>query len=312
MYLELDECCYSYASVPRNETFCVPNGEQVQLNCIIVNPRDNFTNVTVTWFRSTTEDMSEFDEISSTSEEYRFSNFVSGSVANLLSLINCSHELYRDTFLLAILHFTPHKNGYYWCQLSINNTLVQPSYRVQFSAGNCSTMNLRYYRLANLSLSENRCAKYVATESDTGFTTTHELSGTSFVASSTESSTRLSTVTQQERESDKTITYAATGSDSGVTTTYKVSDISDCSVTSLTESTRNVTTESDAGLTRSSSVTQQEKESDKLIIYVAGSLSALVMIFGALIIVLSVLYLCKFHNRVTSKSQLIIRGMVLL
>ena len=84
--------------------------------------------------------MSEFDEISATSEEYRFSNFASGSVDEL-SLINCSHELYRDTFFLTIPNFTQYKNGYYWCQLSINNTLVQPSHQAQFSAGNCSTMN---------------------------------------------------------------------------------------------------------------------------------------------------------------------------
>ena len=226
--------------------------------------------------------MSVFDEIPATSEEYRFSNFVSDSADNSLSLINCSHELYRDTLFLTVLNFTQHKNGYYWCQLSINNTLVQPSHQAHFSAGNCSIMNQTYYRLASVRLSENRCAKYVATESDTGLITTHESSGTSFVASisSTESSTRLSTVTQQKRESDKPITYAATESDAGSTT-------------------------------RSSSVTQQEKGSDKSIIYVAGSLSALVMVFGALIIVLSILYLCKFR-RVTSKSQLIIHSTVLL
>ena len=256
------------------------------------------------WFRSTTEDMSEFDKIPSTSnsEEYRFINFVSGSIDNSLSLINCSHKLHRDTFLLAILRFTQHKNGYYWCQLSINNTLVQPSHRVQFSAGNCSITNQPYYRLASLRLGENRCAKYVTTESDTGLTTTHELSGTSFVVSisSTESSTRLSTGTQQERER---ATYAATESDAGVTTTYKVT-VSDSSVTSLTESTRNVTTESDAGLTtRSSSVTQQEEESDRSIIYVAETFSALLLIalMGVLVLALSFASYVHYQRKKTSK-----------
>ena len=212
MNLELDECCYSYASVPRNETFCVPNGEQALLNCVIFHPRDNFSNLTVTWFRSTTEDMSAFDEIPATSEEYRFINFFSGIVDNSLSLINCSHELHRDTFSLTILRFTLQKNGYYWCQLSINNTLVQPSHRAHLSAGNCSITNQSYliHRLANLRLGENKCAKYVATES--------------------------------------------------------VADLT----------------------TKSSSVTQQEKESDKPTIYVAGSLSALVTVFGTLIIVATV------------------------
>ena len=56
LLLEVDECCYSYASVPRNDTFCVPEGDQVDLHCVIINPHDNFANLTVTWFRSTTED----------------------------------------------------------------------------------------------------------------------------------------------------------------------------------------------------------------------------------------------------------------
>ena len=153
--------------------------------------------------------MSVFDEIPVTSEEYEFSPFISGRVDNSLSVINCSHELYRDTFFLTIPNFTQHKNGYYWCQLSINNTLVQPFHQAHFSAGNCSIMNQPYYRLANLRLNENRCANYLDTESDTGLTTTHKLSETSLVALSTESSTRSSSVTQQEKESDRLIIYIA-------------------------------------------------------------------------------------------------------
>ena len=236
----MDECCYSYASVPRNDTFCVPEGEQVYLLCAIINPHDSFTNLTVTWFRSTTDDTSIFDEIPVTSKEYTLGTFISNRGDNLLSVINCSRAVYRDTFSLAILNFTQNKNGYYWCQISINNTLVQPSYHAQLSVGECSITNQPYYRLANLN--ENQCAQYVATESDAGLITTYGSSETSSVSSST----------------------------------------------------------------RLSSVTQQEKESDKPIIYVAGSLSALVLVFGALVIVLSILYLCRFRNKETSKSQLII------
>ena len=56
-----------------------------------------------------TEDMSVFDEIPATSEEYTFGNFVAGRADNSLSVINCSHELYRDSFILAIHRFTQHK-----------------------------------------------------------------------------------------------------------------------------------------------------------------------------------------------------------
>ncbi len=79
----------------------------------ILNPHDDFTNLTVTWFRSTTEDISILEEISATFEEYRFSEVVSNRADSALSVINCSYELYRDSFSLIILHFTRHKNGYY-------------------------------------------------------------------------------------------------------------------------------------------------------------------------------------------------------
>ena len=207
----MDECCYSYASVPRNDTFCVPEGEQVNLYCAIINPHDSFTNLTVTWFRSGTVDMSIFDEISTTSEEYGFYKVVSNRADYSLSVINnCSYEiLFRDSFSLIILDFTRHKNGYYWCQLSINSTSVQPSYRAHFSVGECNITDHRYYRLANLN--EIQCAQYVSTESDAGLTTTQELPGTFSVTSSTES-TRSPSVTQQKKESDKSIIIYVAGS----------------------------------------------------------------------------------------------------
>ena len=149
--------------------------------------------------------MSVFDEIPATSEEYTFGNFVAGRADNSLSVINCSHELYRDSFILAIHRFTQHKNGYYWCQLTINNTLVQPSYRAHFSAGKCNITS--YYRIANFNLNEHQCAQHVTTESEAGLTT-YELSG---VASSTKP-TSSSSVTQQERKNNTTVINVATES----------------------------------------------------------------------------------------------------
>jgi hypothetical protein len=93
---------------------CVPNGEQVALNCALINPHDNFTNLTVTWFRGSTEGTSMFDEIPATSEEYSFIDVVSGRADISLSVINCSHQLlFRDTISLIIYSFTRHKNGHY-------------------------------------------------------------------------------------------------------------------------------------------------------------------------------------------------------
>ena len=46
------QCCYQYGSVPRNESNCVVEGRQLSLNCIVNNPQDNFTDLTVRWFRN--------------------------------------------------------------------------------------------------------------------------------------------------------------------------------------------------------------------------------------------------------------------
>jgi hypothetical protein len=293
--LERDDCCYSYVSVPHNvlnNTFCVPNGEQVTLNYYIINPHDNLINLTVTWFRSITEDTSVFEEISATSEEYIFRKFVSGGPYNFSSVINCSSELYIDTVSLTILRFTRHKNGYYWCQLSINNTLAQPSYRTHFSVGECNNIT----RLTNLS--ELQCAQHVATESDAGLITTYVSSGTPSVVSSTESPTIIPSVTQQERESNKPIIYVATESSTRL-----------CSVTQQERKSDNpltyTATKSDTeSLTRSSLVTQQERdlESDKPIIYVTGSFSVLLLI--ALLGVLALAFSFAFYVNHQRKKTL--------
>ena len=59
------QCCYLYGSVPRNDSNCVPENGQFILNYIVYNPRDNFTDLTVRWFRSmdTTRDTSSTEAI---------------------------------------------------------------------------------------------------------------------------------------------------------------------------------------------------------------------------------------------------------
>jgi uncharacterized protein HemX len=103
-------------------------------------------------------------------------------------------------------------------------------------------------------------------------TTTYESLGTSSVTLR-ESSTRLSSVTQQEREYDNQITYTAIESD--------------------VESS-----------TRSSSVTQQKKKNDKsTTIYVAGSLSALLLIalLGVLVLAFSFAFYVHHQRKTISK-----------
>ena len=151
----LDECCYIYGSVPSNDSICVPEGGQLPLNCIIYNPHDMFTNLTVTWFKSTTEDMSSYESITMASQGYRFIS-ITGSVS-MNPTGNCSLELYRDSFILITNNFTTNDNGYYWCQFAINTTYAQPSHHAWFYAGTiCNPY--AYFRLT--SSNELQCAEY--------------------------------------------------------------------------------------------------------------------------------------------------------
>lgn len=132
--LDLDECCYIYGSVPCNESNCIPEGRHLSLNFVIYNPHDIFSNLTVTWFRSTTKDISNYEVIPTISNEYQYYR-VNATVPLSPTNGNCSLDLYRDTFILLIDNFTHHKNGYYWCQLSINNTYAEQSHHVWLFAG---------------------------------------------------------------------------------------------------------------------------------------------------------------------------------
>ena len=136
----LDQCCYFYGSAPRNDSNCVPEGDQLPLNCIIYNPRDIFSNLSVQWFRS--RNMSALAEgiapIPST--EY---TFLRQNQRNTSLQRNCTQgTLYADTFALIINNFTTDKNGYYWCQILINDSFTLPSQSAWFYA-NESTSCIR-------------------------------------------------------------------------------------------------------------------------------------------------------------------------
>ena len=64
---------------------------------------------------------------------------------------NCTQgRLYVETFILIINHFTTDKNGYYWCQILINDSFTQPSQYAWFYAAD-----------SNLCLREDPYFRYV-------------------------------------------------------------------------------------------------------------------------------------------------------
>ena len=161
------------------------------------------------------------------------------SVVTLSSFMgNCSRDLFRDTYSLTITNFSEHDNGYYWCQLAIDNVLfAQPSHHVRLYVGqknsiSCPVIVFSEYSRPATSASEYQCANL----------------------------------------------------------TTRVPSITSLSIPSTPVPT-----------------VQPEKDSrGSIIIYIAGGLSTLIIVFGALIVALSVLYLCKFRNRQTSKPLVII------
>ena len=162
IYTITDECCYIYSSVPYNDTNCIPEGGQLVLNYIIYNPHDNFTNVSVIWFRSGTKDRSTYELLPTFSEEYQYATLHRSLASSVDGLgTNCSLSLYRDTYSIVIHNFTTKKNGYYWCQLAINNTYTQPSHYALFYAGQSNSMvcSPPYFRTAFWN--EIQCVQFV-------------------------------------------------------------------------------------------------------------------------------------------------------
>ena len=118
-----NQCCYQYGSVPRNESNCVVEGRQLSLNCIVNNPHDNFTNLTVRWFRNFSRIL-----VDDNQNEYTLdAQFEKTPVTNITNGSCRYGPLYRDKFILVINNFTSDKNGYYLCQIIVNNSISQPS-----------------------------------------------------------------------------------------------------------------------------------------------------------------------------------------
>ena len=151
-----DDCCYLYGSVPHNDSNCVPQGGQLTHRCTVYNPRDEFTNLSVRWLRVRTEvirgavpwptEMVTYIQGAYELYEYRPPTNLSRT---------CTHGvLYGDTFALNIYNFTTHDNGYYWCQIVVNDSYLQPSQYAWFYADSCKNHTGIYFQNTN----EAQCA----------------------------------------------------------------------------------------------------------------------------------------------------------
>ena len=261
-----DQCCYLYGSVPRNDSNCVPENGQFTLQYIIYNPHDPFTNLTVRWFRSMdmTRAISLTEVITtSISGEYDLTIFQSSPVDR-----NCSHgSLYRNTFVLIIHNFTTDKDGYYWCQIVVNDSYLQPSQYAWFYAADRSSCTLEFH-FRTASENEIQCAENDTVNSyATAATIRSYESATVIPVYSTRLTNTLPTtsasivIDHTAYSSSVTNTSALTSSESVPTTVMMI--------LRMTES----------------------------VIYVAGAFSVVLILLGALVIILILLHVRSRSRR---------------
>ena len=124
----IDQCCYFYDGVPKNVTTvsCTPEGIRITWTCQAYSPPN--TNLSVKWYRSATEDkarkegelISEIDGIYQFDATHALSPFM-----NNQSIVD---GLFLNVFELIVENFSTSKDdGYYWCQLVVNDSCLEPS-----------------------------------------------------------------------------------------------------------------------------------------------------------------------------------------
>ena len=129
-YIFTGQCCYYYHGVPNNVTMmsCNPEGSTIRWNCQVYSPHDPSTDLSVKWYRSTTEEIARErgEMISEMSGKYTFSTSrASLAVNDSQSLVD---GLFLNVFVLTVDNFNSTvDDGYYWCQMVINDSCLEPS-----------------------------------------------------------------------------------------------------------------------------------------------------------------------------------------
>ena len=181
---------------------------------------------------------------------------------------NCTHDiLFKDTFFLTIHNFTTDKDGYYWCQIVINDLYLQPSPYAWFYAANRSSCTPELHFMT-ASESEIQCAENYAINSYATATTSRYESAT-VIAPSKTNSTPL------------TNTLATTSVPMLIDLTVYSS-----SVTSALTSSESVPTMTTVILRKTESV-----------YHVAAAFSMAFILLGSLVIILILLHICKSRRK---------------
>ena len=132
-YVTGRDCCYMYSITPGNLT-CNPQEQPqtVALQCDILAP--DTSGVRVKWWYSSENRIGSAGVLINTIVP----DF------NISGTKNCSspfNDLFTATASMLIPNFTSTYNGYYWCQMVVNSTSLQPSPTRWISFSNTSEVN---------------------------------------------------------------------------------------------------------------------------------------------------------------------------
>ena len=148
-------CSYWYYTVPRNNSECNPLHLDVVLQCGVLVPPDNYTSVTVNWYRSTAVGQVQI-------RNDRVLHLIDEAIATQTRELNISgvQTLFLNVYILSVHNFTSSDNGLYWCELQVNDTTLLPSptayVTVNGASGDPCLVDQFYI---NLDVSEIICAE---------------------------------------------------------------------------------------------------------------------------------------------------------
>ena len=274
------QCCYLYGSVPHNESNCVAEGSQLSLNFYIYNPHDNFTNMTVRWFRNgnMARSSSSNEEITDNQSEYMLFQDNASNPSLTIENINCSAgPLYRDIFILFINNFSSDKNGYYWCQIVVNNSISQPSQYAWFYAANSSSCTQQHHFKLDR---EPQCAYFVHNNQAHATAPEENISHTTTTFSEVTTTITTLKVSSTVTTSEVMSTLTTPEVTSTVTTPEVMSTVTTPEVTSTVTTPELATTQITESVTRSN-------------VSITSILTALVVTLGTLVILMVLFYLYK-------------------
>ena len=195
------------------------------------------------------------EELTHNQSEYTLFQEYASNPSMAIQNINCSAgSLYRDTYILVIQNFTSDKNGYYWCQIYVNNSISQPSqYAWFYAADRSSCTQQSNFKLTN----EPQCAYVHSDTNQVLITMPQETSTviTTLTSVTVEATSTSETLEMTSKATSTSVTIEATSTSVTLEMTSKATSTSATVEATSTSATVEATSTSETVEATSTSVT---------------------------------------------------------